>query len=158
MPHDISARIHRGRLARLTAVAALSLVAVATLAGCGSAAEATPSPSPVVLEVTLDDTLRMTPDAFTVTKNVPVRFVVTNAGTTEHEFVLGDEAMQAEHEQEMAADPGMAMHGHSYALMLKPGETKALDWRFETVGETYAGCHYPGHYAAGMKATITVTE
>ena len=38
----------------------------------------------------------------------PVTFVVTNSGTTDHEFYLGDEAAQAEHEKEMAAMGGWA--------------------------------------------------
>lgn len=42
--------------------------------------------------------------------------------------------------------------------MLKPGETKELMHRFETAGASLAGCHVAGHYAGGMKATITVTE
>lgn len=38
----------------------------------------------------------------TVPAGVPVTFLVTNAGSTEHAFYLGDEAAQAEHEQEMS--------------------------------------------------------
>ena len=37
----------------------------------------------------------------TVPAGVPVTFVVTNSGTTDHEFYLGDEDAQAEHEKEM---------------------------------------------------------
>ena len=35
---------------------------------------------------------------------VPVTFVVTNTGAIDHEFYLGDEDAQAEHEQEMTDD------------------------------------------------------
>jgi uncharacterized cupredoxin-like copper-binding protein len=50
----------------------------------------------------------MEPATFTVPAGVPVTFVVTNMGSTDHEFYLGDEAAQAEHEEEMTM--GGMMH------------------------------------------------
>ena len=46
------------------------------------------------------------------------------------------------------------------ALMVgvKPGETKTLVFTFPQAGPTLAGCHVAGHYASGMKASITVTR
>ena len=38
-----------------------------------------------------------------------------------------------------------------------PGETKTLDYTIVTPGAYKVGCHVNGHYAAGMKAAITVT-
>ena len=87
---------------------------------------------------------------------LPVRFVVTNSGATDHEFFLGDEAAQMGHGQEMSAMPGMN-DGHA-GIGLKAGETKILEYTFAKAGPYLAGCHISGHYAAGMMATITVTE
>lgn len=116
----------------------------------------TPTPAPQVrVEVTLSDEMRIEPDSMTVPAGVAVTFVVTNAGQIDHEFMLGDEAAQAEHEQEML-EPGAMAHDHSYAIAVKPGETKELVYTFESAGQLFAGCHFPGHYPAGMKATITV--
>lgn len=139
---------------------ALALVVAATLAlgACSAAATAepaTPAPSPIVVKVRLSDALRIEPAAVTVPVGVPVTFVVENAGANPHEFVLGSEAEQQAHDAEMS-EPGAMMHDHAYAVGVAPGTTKELTWTFTEVGETYAGCHYPGHYAAGMKATITV--
>ena len=91
----------------------------------------------------------------TVPAGVPVTFVVTNAGSAEHEFYLGDEAAQAEHEQEMMSG-GMA-HGDPSGVTLKAGETKELTYTFTQAGQSLAGCHVVGHYGGGMKAAITVT-
>lgn len=98
----------------------------------------------------------MEPAAITVKAGQPVTFVVTNTGVTDHEFYLGDEAAQAEEETMMQSGPMMGDSANGIGL--KPGETKELTYTFATAGESLAGCHVAGHYAGGMKATITVTE
>lgn len=120
-------------------------------------AHASPSvPTEAVrIEVTLTDTFRIEPATLAVPLGRPVTFVVTNAGVLEHEFFIGDEAAQAEHEQEMIANGGL-MHDHSNAIGVKPGATKELTMTFESAAALLAGCHIAGHYAAGMKAAIEV--
>lgn len=140
------------RAPALLVAASLALVACS---GGATIEPATPAPSPIVVNVRLSDALRIEPAAITVPVGVPVTFVVENAGANPHEFVLGSEEEQQAHDAEMS-QPGAMMHDHAYAVGVEPGMTKELTWTFAEVGETYAGCHYPGHYAAGMKATITV--
>ncbi len=145
-------------LRRPVVVIALLLTVAACSSTGPSAASSTPAPSAspgaTTLAVMLMDTLTMDPASMTVKVGIPVTFVVTNAGKTEHEFVLGDEAEQTAHEQAMA---GMAMTDSATAISVKPGETKTLTYTFPKVGAYVAGCHETGHYAAGMKAMITVT-
>ena len=145
----------------------LTLVSLAglMLAACSGGAGATVAPtagaaSPSGLaatrfEVTLTDALEMEPASMTVPVGVPVTFVVTNAGSTEHEFYLGDETAQTAHQQEMLS--GGMLHDEPDGISLAAGETKELTHTFDVAGETLAGCHVDGHYAAGMKATVTVT-
>jgi uncharacterized cupredoxin-like copper-binding protein len=137
---------------------------LAACSGGGSGATPSTGPSAAVaasgspttrIEVTLTDALRMEPAAMTVPAGAPVTFVVTNSGATDHEFYLGDAAAQDEHEREMQA--GGMMHDDPDGISLKAGETKELTHTFEQAGEALAGCHVVGHYAGGMKATITVT-
>jgi uncharacterized cupredoxin-like copper-binding protein len=155
------------RLSRLVlAPAAVSLLVAACSSGTGStgaptgASSAIPSavpsasPAEALVEVTLTDSFTIQLASTTVPAGVPVTFVVTNAGAIVHEFLLGDEEAQAEHEQEMRAG-GMA-HDEPNGVSVEPGETKELTFTFEEPGETLAGCHEAGHYAAGMKAAITV--
>jgi uncharacterized cupredoxin-like copper-binding protein len=86
-----------------------------------------------------------------------VTFVVTNAGALEHEFYVGDEAAQAAHEKEMSSMGGMGMSEDGpNGVGVKAGETKELTMTFTTPGSTITGCHVTGHYASGMKATITI--
>lgn len=119
------------------------------------AAAAATAPATKV-EVTLTDTLRIEPAQITVPAGVPVTFVVTNAGAIKHEFVLGDEATQAEHEMEMSST-GMSQD-EEMAIGLDPGTTKELTVTFPTATSLLAGCHVSGHYAGGMKAAVEVVQ
>jgi uncharacterized cupredoxin-like copper-binding protein len=125
-----------------------------------SAAAALAAPDRTVL-VEANDGMRFEPDALEVREGETVAFVVTNTGAAPHELVIGDEAVQAEHEAETAAAGGAMDHGHDgppYAVAVAPGETATLVYTFDAPGTLLYGCHVPGHYAAGMKGTITVTE
>ena len=148
---------------RVLLLGGLVLVIAAACSASATSAPGAPSPSAqapgtaTTLEVELTDALKIEPATFTVPANVPVTFVVTNAGAADHEFYLGDETAQAEHEEEMAAMGGMT-HDEPEGIAVAPGETKELTYTFTEPGMTLAGCHVTGHYGAGMKATITVTD
>jgi uncharacterized cupredoxin-like copper-binding protein len=131
------------------------IVAVALAGACAGPGASPSAPPPTRLAVTLTDAMRIEPDPIVVPHGVPVTFVVTNTGQIDHEFMLGDEAAQADHEQEML-EPGAMAHDHSYVITVKPGQTKELVYTFESAGQLLAGCHIPGHYPAGMKANVTV--
>ncbi|MHB8890475.1 MAG: cupredoxin domain-containing protein [Candidatus Limnocylindrales bacterium] len=167
------------RLALLAAVAVLaaacssgggtpawSFDGSASPAASAAAAPVAPSAAPAApsavgaktrIEVTLSDTMKIEPAGITVPAGVPVTFVVTNAGTILHEFTLGDEAEQMAHDKEMMEAGGMSMpKDEPMAIGVEPGKTKELTVTFDTPGATLAGCHVIGHYAAGMKAAITI--
>lgn len=116
---------------------------------------ADPSEADRVVEITASDDLSFTPDEIAVAVGETVTFRVTNEGAIVHDFTVGDEEAQEEHEAEMAEMPGMA-HEEPNLLTLDPGETDELTWRFTTPGTVLLGCHQPGHYAGGMVATVTV--
>jgi uncharacterized cupredoxin-like copper-binding protein len=157
------------RLSRLVLLTTAALLVAACSSGTGSPASlsapatASPSVAPSTsaettrIEVQLTDALRIEPAEMTVPAGVPVTFVVSNAGSIDHEFYLGDEGAQAEHEQEMIAMGGMG-HDEPEGIGVKPGETKELTYTFAESGEMLAGCHVVGHYGGGMKAMITVTD
>jgi uncharacterized cupredoxin-like copper-binding protein len=149
------------RLGRLALIPAAALLVAAcssggaTPAAPSAAASAAPSAAATRIEVTLSDALTIEPASMTVRAGVPVTFVVTNSGASDHEFYLGDAAAQAEHEKEMAAMGGMT-HDEPEGIAVKAGETKELTYTFAQAGQTLAGCHVVGHYGGGMKAAITV--
>ena len=145
------------RLLALILMPALLLAACSAGGGVTTAPTAPPETGTASrVEVTLTDALKIEPSAMTVPARVPVTFVVTNSGATDHEFYLGDGAAQGEHESEMAELGGMT-HDEPQGISVEPGETKELVYTFPEPGETLAGCHVAGHYGGGMKATIIIT-
>ncbi len=102
------------------------------------------------------DTLVFDPGSLDVKLGETVEFVVTNEGTVDHEFVLGNAAFQAAHENEMAGMDGSMPTDERGAVSVAPGETKSVIWRFTEPGSLLYGCHVAGHYAAGMMGDITV--
>jgi uncharacterized cupredoxin-like copper-binding protein len=99
--------------------------------------------------------MRYTPEKLTVKSGQTVRFIVTNAGKIEHEFVIGDAEEQRQHAEMMKETPNMK-HDEGNAVFLEPGETKELIWRFGKRGNVEVACHLPGHYEAGMRAIMTM--
>ncbi len=96
-----------------------------------------------------------------------VSFVVSNKGEQPHEFTIGDAAYQetARHMMAMMADMGMDVASpehigaHAAAgntLVLQPGETASLTWRFTKQGEFFFSCNFIGHSESGMIGTINV--
>jgi uncharacterized cupredoxin-like copper-binding protein len=154
------------RLARLSLLPAAALLIAACGSGTGSttapssAASAPPTSGPSAsaeatrIEVQLTDELKIEPAEMAVPAGVPVTFVVTNTGAIDHEFFLGDEAAQAEHEQEMQTG-GMA-HDEPMGIGVEPGQTKELTVTFPEAASILAGCHVAGHYAGGMKASVEI--
>lgn len=121
--------------------------------GFGSPASA--SDADRVVEIHTTDALTFEPADFTVAAGETVTFRVTNDGSVVHDFTLGDQATQDEHETEMSEMDGMA-HDEPNVMIVPAGETVELTWRFANEGTVLIGCHQPGHYDAGMTGRITV--
>ena len=82
-----------------------------------------------------------------------VRFVLRNTDPIPHELIVGDQSVQDIHElgteAHHAERPG--------EVSVAPGSTAVTTYRFGKAGGTLLfGCHLPGHWAYGMKGTITV--
>lgn len=133
----------------ILALAAAALI----LSACAAAAPDSTSVREV--SVTMTDELRFEPGVVTVSTGETVRFVVHNAGDVDHEFLIGDEAAQAEFGAEMAKGHEGA-HVGGAGIALGPGESGAFAYTFDQPGELLIGCHEPGHYDGGMVASITV--
>jgi uncharacterized cupredoxin-like copper-binding protein len=83
-----------------------------------------------------------------------VRFVVTNEDPIDHEFLVGDAAMQRIHE--LGTEPA---HGvRPGEISVPAGETVETTFTFPDElepGWEFA-CHLPGHYDYGMHGLITL--
>ena len=101
------------------------------------------------------DALRFDPAAIELDAGEVVTFVVRNVGSTDHEFVLGNESYQEMHHAEM--EEGAEMMHMDNAVTIEPGQTERLTWRFDERGEVLYGCHEPGHYEGGMVGRIQIS-
>ncbi|MDH3189422.1 MAG: plastocyanin/azurin family copper-binding protein [Acidimicrobiia bacterium] len=112
-----------------------------------------------VIEIAANDDFSFDPSEITVTVGEVVTFRITNTGVVPHDFTLGDQETQEEHEaemMEMMESGSMVMHDEVNAVALAAGETKEITWRFTDAGTFLIGCHQAGHYAAGMKGSVVV--
>lgn len=110
-----------------------------------------------VVEIRTTDHLVFEPAELSVMPGETVTFRLINEGQLVHDFTLGDQEAQDEHEAEMAEMGGMA-HDEPNVVTIPAGETAELTWRFGEAGTVLIGCHQPGHYAAGMTGQITIEE
>ncbi|MGH9187139.1 MAG: cupredoxin domain-containing protein [Acidimicrobiales bacterium] len=115
--------------------------------------------------------LKYSPTSFDVKKGDTVTFAFRNDDAIPHDAFIGDEAAQDDHEagmrsastasdmSETSETSGMDHGGgaESEAIVVQPGKTGELTHTFDTAGTLLIGCHEVGHYAGGMKATISVT-
>lgn len=111
---------------------------------------ATPNDGAQAVEITLLDSMAIKPGRITVEAGKPVRFIITNDGALEHDFFIGSDREQKQRES------GQGEPGPDRYVAVSPGETVTLLTTFPSAGKTIAGCVVPGHYSAGMKATITI--
>lgn len=131
-------------------VVALAAFAVTlALAACASTG------GPRHIAVSLTDAMTYEPSAITVRQGETVVLDVKNVGGIAHEFFVGNATQQAEHEAEMKQMFAMG-HDHPMGVRVEAGQMKALTLSFPNAGNLEIGCHEPGHWAAGMKGTLTV--
>jgi len=119
------------------------------LTACGGGAQAS---GPQTVEITVHHS-RFVPSAVSVRPGATVRFVVHNTDPIEHEFIVGDQAVQNMHE--VGTD---ALHQGPGAVSVRPESTAETVYTFPTTGHLLFGCHLPGHWAYGMRGTIVITN
>jgi uncharacterized cupredoxin-like copper-binding protein len=81
-----------------------------------------------------------------------IRFVVANKDPIDHEFLIGDQALQELHESGTEAHHG-AKPGE---ISIPAGQERTTTYTFGSAPLLF-GCHLPGHYAYGMRGVIRVT-
>jgi uncharacterized cupredoxin-like copper-binding protein len=95
------------------------------------------------------------PSRIVVRKGEQIRFVMYNAGTEDHEFVLATAKENLKHAAAMKKNPHMA-HRDPNAMTLSPFDSGELLWKFSKAGTFEFGCLIPGHLEAGMHGTVVV--
>ena len=118
------------------------------------------------------------PNKFKIKKGETIKFIVQNKGELVHEFNIATKEMHLKHQPEMQMmveheilladkidknkmmemakkNPSMA-HKHSNSVLLSPGESAELIWKFNNSVDLEAACNVPGHYEVGMVAKIDI--
>ena len=109
----------------------------------------------------MTDELTFEPATIEVRHGETIRFVVRNASNEDHEAYIGTEEEQRLHatvhsalspeQQTTTTHMGYAVHVPAFGN----GEMLA---KFDEDPVYVIGCHYPGHYEAGMRAVIEVSD
>ena len=117
------------------------------------------------IEVRMDDQMRFTPSQIDVQAGETIRFVVHNAGKVVHEMVLGHDQAIREHAEAMKRDAAQGkahgadhQHGAGAAITVAAGQTGELVVTFPKSGSLQMACLIPGHYEAGMRGQVNVTN
>jgi uncharacterized cupredoxin-like copper-binding protein len=90
-----------------------------------------------------------------VRKGEQIRFVLSNDGTENHEFVLATVAENNKHAKLMKKYPHME-HDDPNTKRLTPFTDGEIVWKFTKRGTFQYACLIPGHREAGMHGTIDV--
>lgn len=122
------------------------------------------------------------PETISVRAGETVLFVVRNDGEFLHEYNIGTAAMHAEHQEEMTTmmEHGMLtptgidrettkmehgtngmsanVHDDPNSVLVEPGQTEEVVWKFAAATELEFACNVPGHYQAGMVGRLSVSR
>ena len=133
-------------------VVGVLVLAIGAIAGATAFALPDGDAEPRTVEIVMRYS-RFEPERIEVEPGETVRFVVRNDDPIDHEFILGDAAVQRAHERGTEAyhppRPG--------EMSVAPLETAVTTYTFPaSPGTLVLGCHLPGHFAYGMEAQVRI--
>jgi len=102
-----------------------------------------------------DGKMMFIPNKVEVKRGEQIRFILTNTGALEHEFILATTQENLQHAEEMKKNPDME-HDDPNGQRVAPKKTKEIVWRFSKAGQFEYGCLIPGHRESGMFGTVIV--
>jgi len=116
------------------------------------------------------------PESIAVDPGETVRFVVENKGSLVHEFNIGTPATHEGHQKEMMkmvehgviqggklnremmsmdmGDGQSMKHDDPNSILLEPGKSEELVWKFSDKADIEFACNVPGHYQSGMYGKV----
>lgn len=173
----------RSRLALSALVTGLTIAATPLMADgshankIGEAGKA--SEVAVTVNVTMFDNY-FEPAGMSFKEGDTVRFIIKNAGEFVHEFniatsamhkahapemmmmvehgVLGSDSINWEAAKAMQASMGHGMHDDPNSLLLEPGKSGEIIWKFPKHAKLEFACNVPGHYDSGMMGEIKLSH
>ena len=118
------------------------------------------------------------PQEFSANSGETVRFVIQNVGELVHEFNIATTEMHAAHQKEMMlmmehgalevdkinhammkmemGDGKTMEHNDPNSILLEPGMSGEVIWKFAQASDLEFACNIPGHYNSGMIGQVHV--
>lgn len=112
------------------------------------------------IEVSIQDengNMMYVPGEIKVKTGEQIKFVLKNDGVLDHEFILDSFEGNAKHKKEMEKNPEME-HDDPNAKRIASKKGAEIFWKFTKAGRFEFGCLIPGHYEAGMKGVVIVSN
>ncbi|WNJ99919.1 cupredoxin domain-containing protein [Thalassospiraceae bacterium LMO-JJ14] len=131
------------------------------------------------IEITMHDNY-YEPENISVKEGETVRFIIKNAGEFVHEFNIATADMHKAHGPEMMmmveqgvlladkidrdaakkmqASMGHGMHDDPNSVLLEPGKSGEMIWRFPERADLEFACNVPGHYESGMVGQVKLSR
>ena len=106
------------------------------------------------IEVTMSE-MEFNPSRIEVKRGEQIRFVVRNAGTEDHEFLLASTADNLKHGDAMKNNPHMT-HDDPNGVRLAPKKSAEILWKFTKAGTFEFACLIPDHREYGMTGRVSV--
>lgn len=145
--------------ASLITAALMAVTGAAVLSACSTTLPGS-SEAPRTVDLTMTEEGTFDPATIEVRRGETIRFVVRNESAAGHEAYVGTEDEQRAHAtdhsgfgENQASSPHMGNGVH-----VAPFGSGELTFTFDTGNEYVIGCHYPGHYEAGMRTVVEVSE
>jgi len=139
------------------------IAAAALLTACSAAPAASLNGISRTVELTMTEELTFEPAQIEIRRGETVSFSVRNVSNEAHEAYIGPEEQQrlhaAEHSGLSPREQDQVTHSMA-GLHIAPFGTGVIEYAFQDpeLDEIVIGCHYPGHYEAGMQVVITVVD
>jgi uncharacterized cupredoxin-like copper-binding protein len=99
--------------------------------------------------------MEFSPFRIEVKRGEQIRFIVRNAGTEDHEFLLASTEDNLKHAEAMKKDPKMA-HDDPNGVRLAPKKSAEILWKFTKAGTFEFACLIPDHREYGMTGRVIV--
>lgn len=159
----------------LLSISGIALAEAGHKPGIGEPAKA--SAAKRIVQIELGDNF-YNPEFVQVKAGETVRFVLKNRGEFLHEFNIGTSMMHAAHQKEMAMmvehgvltptginkdmggmdhskmRMGEMKHDDPNSVLIEPGQSRELTWKFTKDTALEFACNIPGHYESGMVGKV----
>jgi len=106
------------------------------------------------IEITMSE-MAFSPFRIEVKRGEQIRFIVRNAGTEDHEFLIATTEDNLKHAEVMKKNPKME-HDDPNGVRLAPKKTAEILWKFTKAGTFEYACLIPDHRDYGMTGRVTV--